>query len=114
MFNIEGLPHKESTAENFIFSTIEKERGEIERVAEKFEPQDLEAFVASFYEAAQKASLVDLTEQIWSTLENTDSFDISNQGWEQVTEHVTHVNEVTGSARDWEGLRQKNGTRNKT
>lgn len=74
---MEGF-HKEEKI--FVFPNVEKERGEIERVAQKYNPQDPEAFVSSFYKKAKEAKLVDLTEEMWGTLDNTDSFDISHNG----------------------------------
>ncbi|MBP6942479.1 MAG: hypothetical protein KBB55_00335 [Candidatus Buchananbacteria bacterium] len=101
---MERFPEKETI---FVFPDVAKERGEIERVAQKYSPQDPEAFVCSFYEKAQEAKLVDLTEEMWSALDNTDSFDIPYGGWEQIAEHIDHTNRETGATRSWEALKQK-------
>ncbi len=92
---------------NFLFPDIEKERGEIERVAEKYKPENVTEFVNEFYRKAKEAQLIDLTEDLWSVLDNTDSYDISRDGWEKVDEHVEHTNNETGSSRDWNDLRKK-------
>jgi hypothetical protein len=105
---MEHLPAQESKNEaNFIFPSIEKELGEIQRVAQKYNPQNQEAFVSTFSERAEKAKLVDLTEEIWRALDNTDSFDIPHNGWQQVAEHIDHTNKETGATRDWKDLKQK-------
>jgi hypothetical protein len=106
--NREGFPKKEMNIKTlFAFPDIEKESGEIERVAEKYAQQNPEEFMRTFYEKVQEATLVKLTEEMWSVLDNTDSFGIPYDGWEQVAEHVEHTNHETGSSRDWEELRQK-------
>ncbi len=105
---MEKLPEKEFNNEsNFVFPDIENEHGEIERVANKYNPQNPEAFIRSFYGKAREAELVDLTEEMWSELDNTDSFDIPQSGWKQITEHINHTNQETGATRNWEHLKQK-------
>jgi hypothetical protein len=105
---MEGFPGKEPQNKIvFIFPAIEKERGEIERVAQKYNPQNLEAFVRDFYEKALQSKLLDLTEEMWGALGNTDSFDIPRNGWEQVAEHINHTNQEIGATRNWEDLKQK-------
>jgi hypothetical protein len=105
---MEGRPEKKSKNETtFVFPDTEKERGEIERVAQKYNPQNPKAFVDMFYEKAQQARLLDLTEEMWGTLDNTDSFEIPHNGWEQVAEHIDHTNQETGATRNWEDLKQK-------
>jgi len=99
------LPKKE--ADIFIFPDVEKERGEVERVAQKYNPQNPEAFVRIFYTKAGEAKLVDLTEKMWNVLDNTDSFDIPLNGWEKITEHIDHTNQETGATRNWKELKQK-------
>ncbi|HBD24442.1 MAG: hypothetical protein A2566_01465 [Candidatus Zambryskibacteria bacterium RIFOXYD1_FULL_40_13] len=94
-------------AETFIFPDIEKEHGEIERVAQKYSPQNPEAFIRTFYEKVQSSRIVDLTEEMWATLDNTDSFDIPHDGWEQVKGHIDHTNQETRASRSWEELKQK-------
>lgn len=105
---MEDFSKSESKIEaHFVFPDIQREMGEIERVAQKYSPQNPAAFVDAFYEEAQRAQLVDLTEDMWSALDNTDSFDIPLNGWEQIAEHVDHINQETGATRSWEVLRQK-------
>ncbi len=91
----------------FQLPNVEEERGEIERVARKYSPENPAAFVSSFLEKAKHGTLTDLTEEMWSTLDNTDSFDIPRDGWEKVAEHVAHTNTETGASRSWENLRRK-------
>lgn len=105
---MEQLPGENlETKAIFTLPTIESERGEIERVAQTFSSQNQEEFVRIFKEKAQEAELVNLTEDMWSVLENTDSFDIAHDDWEQVAEHVNHTNRETGADRSWEDLRLK-------
>jgi hypothetical protein len=105
---MEKFTAKESGPESmFLFPNIEKERGEIERVAQKYSPLDPEAFTQDFYAAARLTKLTDLTEDIWEELDNTDSFDIPREGWAQIAEHVDHTNKETAANRSWEDLKQK-------
>jgi hypothetical protein len=50
---------------------------------------------------AQNGDLVTLEENVWSSLENSDSPTIEIGGWEQVQELSSQVN------RDWENLKNK-------
>ncbi len=100
----QGLERNDST---FVFPNVEKELGEIERVAQKYSPQNPEAFVRAFVGEAKQAMLVDLSLEMWSSLGNTDSFDIPPDGWEKVAEHIEHTNQETETTRSWEDLRQK-------
>ncbi len=104
---MEGLPKIESKEDAFIFPDINKERGEIRRVAQKYSPGDPEAFARQLYEKARQSKLVDLTEDMWSALDNTDSFDIPPEGWEEVVEQIDHTNQETGATRSWQDLKQK-------
>ncbi len=104
---MEGLPKIESKESSFVFPNLAKERGEIERVAQKYSPSDPETFARELYVKAQESVLVDLTENMWSVLDNTDSFDISPEGWEEVNEHIEHTNKETGATRNWQDLKQK-------
>ncbi len=105
---MEGFPKIESQNEpTFIFPGVKKELGEVERVAQKYNPENPAAFIGAFSERAEQAPLVDLTEEMWSILDNTDSFDIRRNGWEQIAEHVNHTNKETGATRSWEDLRGK-------
>lgn len=104
---MEGLPKIESKEVSFVFPNIAKERGEIERVAQRCSPDDPENFAMELYKKAQGSALVDLTEDNWSVLDNTDSFDIPFEGWEKVAEHIDHTNQETGATRSWHDLKQK-------
>lgn len=90
---------------NFIFPDVESEIGEIERVARKFAPGDESNFTHQFIERAKTGQLVDLAEDLWQKLENTDSSDIPKDGWDQVDHHVSHENANTGAKRSWQILK---------
>lgn len=104
---MEGLSNIESKEVSFVFPSVDKERGEIWRVAQKYNPNHPELLAQQFYEKVQESILVNLTEDMWSVLDNTDSFDISLADWDQVAAHVDHTNRETGAARNWQDLRQK-------
>jgi len=40
-------------------------------------------------------------------LDNTDSFDITPEGWEKVAENIDYTNQETGAKRSWQDLKQK-------
>lgn len=104
---MEDLLKIESKEVTFVFPNIDKERGEIGRVAQKYNPDDPETFARQLYEKARESMLVGLTENMWSTLDNTDSFDIPPKGWETVAEHIDYTNQQTGATRSWQDLKQK-------
>ena len=58
-------------------------------------------------EASKQGQLVDLTEDLWSKLENTDSYDIKSGDWEKIEEYINFSNIENGSNRDWNDLKQK-------
>jgi hypothetical protein len=91
---------------NFVLSSTERERGEIERVATTFSEGHENEFIERFMLALQSASLVPLSEDVWGKLENSDSFPIQNGDWETVRSLAEQVN------RDWNSLKEKmeNGT----
>ncbi|TRZ52621.1 hypothetical protein D4R99_02420 [bacterium] len=91
----------------FVFPNVKKELGEIQRVAQKYNPENPESLVDTFFERAQQAKLIKLTEEMWRMLDNTDSFDIPYNGWEQIEEHINHTNQEAEVARDWKDLKQK-------
>lgn len=104
---MEGLPKIKSKEVTFILPDINKERGEIGRVAQKYSLDNPEAFARQLYDKAQESALVDLTEDMWSILDNTDSFDIPPDGWEKVAGHVDYTNQETSATRSWQDLKQK-------
>ncbi len=85
----------------FGFPNIDKELGEIERVAQKYSPQDVRGFVQAFCEKAKQSQLADLTEEMWSALDNSDSFAVPQNGWDTIEDLINSLNEETGSTRDW-------------
>ena len=96
------LENKE-VKKQFVFPNIESEMGEIERVAATFSSEDQGAFIGRFIEKAKIASLSPLSEEIWSKLENTDSFGILAGDWNEVEYHA----KAEPVLRDWQGLRAK-------
>ncbi len=104
---MERLPKLVPKAGYFVFPNLAKERGEIERVAQKYSPNNPEAFARELYIKAQESVLIDLTENMWRILDNTDSFDISPEDWEKVNEHIEHTNKEAGATRNWQDLKQK-------
>ncbi len=91
----------ENIKEYFTFPSIENEIGEIERVAEEYAKDDPQAFVSKFVEVAKAGQLVELTDEEWNNLENTDSLDVKAGDWERVNYHASEVN------RDWQSLKEK-------
>ncbi|HEY4498562.1 MAG TPA: hypothetical protein VJH94_00695 [Candidatus Paceibacterota bacterium] len=89
----------------FVFPDLEKERGEIGRVARVFAPEDINAFVERFYERSKKATLMVLSEDTWSQLENTDSYDIALGAWKEVEYHA--IEGKPEAPRDWKVMRDK-------
>ncbi|MDO8496339.1 MAG: hypothetical protein Q7S43_02830 [bacterium] len=86
---------------NFIMPIIERETGEIERVGEEvFGNRNKEEFLAHFLKVAKTSSLVELSEDLWEKLENTDSHDIPLNDWSLVEEHA--VNGNPNHPRDWQ------------
>jgi G3E family GTPase len=88
--------------EIFVFPDVKKEMGEIMRAAEKYSPADPKKFALEFYEKSKVSSLIDLSEDLWIKLENTDSFDIQKNDWEKIEEHIHYTNNETGAQRDWQ------------
>jgi hypothetical protein len=86
----------------FVFPTFRDELGEIERVQQYFNI-DSPDFVASFLERATHNVLIPLSDELWSTLENTDSTDIQKDDWASVADH----SEAQEKKRDWQDLRTK-------
>lgn len=98
----ESLPTTKDPAIQFVFPNIENESGEIERVAEHFK-LDKGAFCAEFEARATQARLEPLTEEVWSHLDNTESWsEIKAGDWDAVMHHAL------GNQRpEWVHLRQK-------
>ena len=87
----------ENQKEQFIFPNLGKEYGEFERVAEKYSLTSARELIT----IARAGKLVTLSEDLWSQLENTDSYHINEDDFGQVAEFSTMVN------RDWESLKDK-------
>ncbi|HEY4516253.1 MAG TPA: hypothetical protein VJH67_03655 [Candidatus Paceibacterota bacterium] len=70
----------------FIYPSVEKEIGEIERVARELNLG--KSFANDFLERSKHTELVELSENDWSRLENTDSFVISVGDWDSVAKNT--------------------------
>ena len=86
------------------FPSFEHEEGEIERVQAYFQIKT-ENFVQKFLEKARATQLVQLTDEIWDTVENTDSHsdNILRGDWDKVAE-CSDAHEVK---RDWQTPKRK-------
>ncbi len=73
---------------------IFKEKGELERVAEKYE---IDSSVLIYQ--AQQGKMRMLSESVWSTLDNTDSYDIEAGDWGTVEHNAFQV------GRDWQSVK---------
>ena len=102
-----NFEQKPSNPEVFVFPNIKEEVGEIERVAQLYAPGNERDFMENFLEASKAEQLVDLTEDLWSKLENTDSYDIKSGDWGKVEEHINFSNTENDYNRDWNDLKQK-------
>lgn len=83
----------EKSSNLFKYPDIATEQGEFERVSKEF---GIDTSVLEYL--AQNGELVELREDIWQILENTDSSDISPGDFEKVAELSAQVN------RDWEAI----------
>lgn len=98
----EGQPEDTERIPNFVFPDIEKELGEIERVAKLY----AKGFSERFVRIARESKLSELSEEEWRVLDNTDSFDITLGDWEIVKLHSTAGSQSL-HPRDWQMLRSK-------
>ena len=101
----EENPRPNENIASFVFPNIEAERGEIERVAGEFAKENSQTFARRLIEQAKVSELVAMDEDMWSRLENTDSFDIRIADWETVEQHA--VAGHAESPRDWQALKKK-------
>ena len=92
---------KETLPYTFEAPDLESEIGEIERVANKFDPTNKARFILAFLQEARSAPLVELSDQLWRHLDNTDSFQFGPGDWESVARHADYYK------RDWQLLKQK-------
>ena len=95
------IENQESISERFIFPNVAKEYGEFERVAALYNLN-----VDKIIQIATQGQMVELSEDLWSLLENTDSYDIELGDWEFVAS-CADQQEVP---RDWKSLRDKLAT----
>ncbi|MBI4066008.1 hypothetical protein HY412_02360 [Candidatus Kaiserbacteria bacterium] len=91
--------------EHFAFPNLLSEIGEIERVADIYAPDNKEEFIETFQRIASRTKIEMLTENEWSKLENTDSYNILTGDWVTIIGHVQHYNTTTNADRDWQELR---------
>jgi len=87
------------TSDNFKYPDIENEKVEFDRVAQTF---GIETSVLMF--EAHTGELVQLTDDVWNKLENTDANSFEVGDWEAVHDHS---NPNGQKKRDWEELRDK-------
>jgi hypothetical protein len=91
----------------FIAPTIAEEKGEIKRVSiELFgnpDAQETENFFLCFSAVARTAQLVELSEDMWKQLENTDSYNISLDDWSLVEKRAALGH--SDQPRDWQLLK---------
>lgn len=85
----------------FIYPVVEKEVGEIERVAKEFDLK--KSFVSDFIERSRNSQIVELSENDWEKLENTDSFTIAPSDWDAVAKVA--VDGHPDHPRDWKGYK---------
>lgn len=89
----------ESQTEQFRYPNLEAERGEFERVARTY-GADLETLL---FLAEEEGTLKNLDEDLWASLENTDSNRFGLGEWDEVRE----ASEAQEVKRDWESLKEK-------
>lgn len=98
-----------SNKPEFSFPRIEAEGGEIERTAREFlnieNEEEIKVFLIHFKEIARGTSPIELSDEIWSKLNNTDSYDIEVGDWNAVDYHATA--EHQDLPRDWQSLKLK-------
>ena len=102
-----NLEQKFSKAQVFVFPNLKDEVGEIERVAHLYAPENERDFMENFLEASKRSQLVDLDEDLWSKLKNTDSYDIKSGDWDKVGEYIDFSNIKNDYNRDLGDLKQK-------
>ncbi len=90
----------ESVKEPFVLPDIKAERGEFERVAEKF---GLDTDTLLFL-AAEEGVLSPLTEEVWKNLDNTDS-NTFNSGDSDAWDKIREGCEAQNPPRDWQALK---------
>src|SRR5438552_2779656 len=88
-----------SEGPSFVLPSLETERGEIERVAITFAKNDPQRFIDEFLHRAGSTDLVELTDDILSKLENTDSVDVSKGEWNKVEANAAQTK------RPWEKIK---------
>lgn len=88
----------ETPRESFIYPDIEKEKGEFERVATEFGFD-----TSNLIEQAQSGELIDLNDELWDILINTESRDVSKGDWNKVAE----LSDEKDPPRDWKDLKNK-------
>lgn len=84
----------------FILPNIysEEDMGELKRVAETFNLN-----IEDLLESAEAGDLLDLNEDIWSQLDNTDSNEVSEGDWTK----VAYLSEQQDEPRDWKRLKNR-------
>ncbi len=87
----------ESLPQNYVFERpdFNAEIGEFERTAKVFGVDE-----SALLFLAEEGNLIDLSEEVWANLENTDSFEIGLGDWGVVESHTV----VLEPQRDWKSI----------
>ncbi len=101
--SLESPKAKEEKISSFIFPNLKTEQDEIVRTAIQFAKEDTTVFLKKFIERAKESEMIVMTEDIWSKLENTDSYDIKKGDWKMVEYHAVEGNPT--APRDWQTLK---------
>lgn len=88
---MESVPQNEE----FKRPDFNSEIGEFERTAKVFGVDE-----SALLFLAEEGSLVDLSEEVWESLENTDSFDIEKEDYGAVASHAASAE----PKRDWQSI----------
>jgi hypothetical protein len=84
----------------FILPSLEHEEGELDRVAVALAPNRQEEFKVEFMKKFYDSPFIELSEDTWNRLENTDSLQIAKGDWET-------VEEIIKDKRDWKELKNR-------
>lgn len=89
----------------WIIPNFQQEGGELERVANTFAPDRVREFVDLYKKQIENARLVELDNELWNRLDNTESRAIDEGDWEQVNQFVV-IGKPEG-ARNWRMLKER-------
>src|SRR3989344_6563053 len=86
---------------NFGFPDILSERVAIEKAASNFALDNAQGFVQRFERVARASRVVPLEEDVWSKLENTDSYQVGKGEWSKVRQATFK----SGNGSDWKDIK---------